>query len=67
MAKRKRGPKRRRGGMRRRGGTAVGDAKKGIRGYKKIAGALGVRKGLAQAGKMLMGTGLRKLGSFLNR
>jgi hypothetical protein len=52
---------------RRRGGTAKGDALKGIRAYKRIAGSLGVRKGLAQAGNMIMGTGIRKLGSFLNK
>ena len=62
--RRKSGPKRK---GRRRGGTAVGDAKKGINAYKRIAGMLGVRKGLASAGKMVMGTGLRKLSSFLNK
>lgn len=62
--RRKSGPKRR---GRRRGGTDRSNALKSIRSYKKVAGALGVRKGLASAGKMLMGTGLRKLSSFLNK
>jgi hypothetical protein len=52
---------------RRRGGTARSDALRGIGTYKKIAGALGLRKGLAQAGKMITGAGMKKLGSFLNR
>jgi hypothetical protein len=52
---------------RRRGGTAVGNFNKGFDAYRRIAGKLGVRKGLAQAGKMIMGTGMRKLSSFLNR
>jgi hypothetical protein len=34
---------------------------------KKVMGALGVRKPLAQLGRMLKGTGLRKASSFLNR
>jgi hypothetical protein len=66
MAKRK-GHKKKRGGMRKRGGTMVGNIQKGIRGYKKVMGAMGLRKPLAKAGKMVVGTGLRKLGSLLNR
>jgi hypothetical protein len=62
--RRKSGPKRK---GRRRGGTDVGNFKKMKRAYGEITRGLGVRKGLASAGKMLMGTGLRKLSSFLNK
>jgi hypothetical protein len=57
MAYRKRGGKKA-GGRKRRGGM-TNKILSGIKSYKKVASALGVRKGLASLGKLAIGTGLR--------
>lgn len=47
---------------RRRGGKAksiTGKILRGIGNYKKIMGAIGLRKGAASLGKLAVGTGLR--------
>ena len=56
MAYRKRGGKK--GGRKRRGGM-TNKILSGIKSYKKVASALGVRKGLASLGKLGINTGLR--------
>jgi hypothetical protein len=57
MAVRKRGGKKR-SGRKRRGGM-TNKILSGIKSYKKVASALGVRKGLASLGKLGINTGLR--------
>ena len=57
MAVRRRGG-RKRSGRRRRGGI-TNKILSGIKSYKKVASALGVRKGLASLGKLGINTGLR--------
>jgi hypothetical protein len=57
MAYRKRGGKKK-AGRKRRGGM-TNKILSGIKSYKKVASALGVRKGLASLGKLGINTGLR--------
>jgi len=60
MAVRRRGAKRRSGGRKKRGRKSVTkQILGGIKSYKKVASALGVRKGLASLGKLGINTGLR--------
>jgi len=54
MARRKKS----RGGRKRRGGI-TNKILGGIKSYKKVMGALGLRKGAASLGKLAVGTGLR--------
>jgi hypothetical protein len=56
MAMRKRVGRKRKG--RRRGGV-TNKILGGIKSYKKVMGALGLRKGAASLGKLAVGTGLR--------
>ena len=62
MAVRKRGGKR---GRKKRGGM-TNKILSGIKSYKKVASALGVRKGLASLGKIGINTGLRLASSRAN-
>ena len=57
MAYRKRGGKKKAGRKRRGGNT--NKILSGIKSFKKVASALGVRKGLASLGKLGINTGLR--------
>jgi hypothetical protein len=59
MPKKRSHGKKKRGGMYRRRGGNTNKILSGIKSYKKVAGALGVRKGLASLGKLAIGTGLR--------
>lgn len=60
MAVRRRGMRRRMGGRKKRGKKSVTkQILGGIKSYKKITSALGVRKGLASLGKLGINTGLR--------
>jgi hypothetical protein len=56
---------RRRGGKRRRRGGNTNKILSGIKSYKKVMGAIGLRKPAAKLGRMITGTGLRVAGSRL--